>query len=163
MPTDLDAMLQRLASQVAVDESRAGTNAFERIPQEQVAAAVRPIQSDNFALFDAEIVRKPVANPLDSEIESLVRPQLTFKVQEKMVGYVLLGPVFKVMVHQHPVLRPLLDSELHGFRSGITAATCSKIVSNVKLCVQICCCGCNARQGGDHWDCNEMSASNMIE
>jgi hypothetical protein len=85
-PTDLDTVLQGLASQIAIDERGTSTDAFECIPQKQVTAAVRPIKSNDFALSNTEIVHQPVADSLHCEIESIVHPELAFKVQKKVIG-----------------------------------------------------------------------------
>lgn len=77
--TYLDAVLQRVARQIAIDESRTSSNTFQSKPQKQVARAVWSIKRNDFTLVDPQILQKPVAYSLHILIELSVSPPAVLK------------------------------------------------------------------------------------
>lgn len=95
---ELDAVYQRLESQIAVDEGGNCSNCIQAKPEEKVFRAVSTVDSNNFVLVNAQVVREPISNSLEVCEEVLVRPCSAFKDEEDSIRVLAGGLVFKDMV-----------------------------------------------------------------
>lgn len=132
-------MLQRLARQIIVDESRPSTNPLQSIPQKKITRAIRAIQSNNFIFLNPKIVQKPITDFLHIQKELLVRPSFVLenRFQEEMVWPVFQSPCFQRVVYEHSILGLSLSNELHGICGGFVGVPGAEIMADVVFAIEV--------------------------
>lgn len=106
-------MYQRLIGQMAINERRYSPNTVDSKPEHEVFWAVGPGNSHDLSLLDAEVIHKPVSNPLEVIEELIVGPGPAFKHQKKMVRFIFFGPLLNIVIHQQSVLLGSLSDILN--------------------------------------------------
>ena len=95
---ELDEVYQRLESQIAVYEGGNCSNCIQTKPEEKIFRAVSTVDSDDFVLVDAQVVREPISYSLEVCEELLVSPCSAFEDEEGGIGVLAGGLVFEDMV-----------------------------------------------------------------
>lgn len=145
-------MHQRRARKVIIDKADLTPNAIQGEPEQEVLGTILRIQGDHLVLRDAEVVHKPVPDPLEVLVEALVRPAAALEFQEQRLGSVA-RVVLDAVVHEQPVLRLPLRHELLRLLRCIVQSPGGQVVPDVVFRVQVGCGGGERAGHGDGgWD-----------